>query len=200
MNTQDLQQKIQIALNESIKWGRDNGMSNAYRSAYFCSRVGLLLPREPGSQLLHIGFDCSTHTKTSGEWLLDAVIAEIDGFFVKTIHVAMECESSTSMSEFARDFGKLLNVKSKTKIYLHGLNHSSTAGANNFICDRLDIAAKYIRSIDPGSKWFMGFWPSPKKVKNFPSLWDSFGVSEQYKHLARVCLFEFDGASFVPAT
>ena len=128
MNIHDLQRVIQIALNESIQWGRDNAKSNAYRSAYFCSRVGLLLPRTPGSGLLHVGFDWSTHAKTPGEWLLDAIIAEFDGFFVKTINVAMECESSTSMSEFARDFGKLLNIKSKAKLYLHGLDHSSTAG------------------------------------------------------------------------
>lgn len=200
MNIHDLQLGIQSALDKSIKWGRDNAKSNSERSAYFSSQVGELLPRTPGSELLHIGFNDATHAKTPGEWLLDAVVAECDGSLVKTIHVAMECESNTSMSEFARDFGKLLNVKSKTKLYLHGLNHSTAAGANNLIRKRLDIAAKLIRDLDVDSKWIFGFWPSPKKVKNFPSLWDSFDVSKQYEHLSSVCLFEFDGTSFAPAT
>lgn len=201
MQVHELEHHIQDALNQSVDWGRANTVSNASRSAYFSSQVGRRLSLlVPGTKLFQVGFDDSTHERKPGEWLLDAVLAELDGDFVKAVHVAMECESSTSMRGFAWDFGKLLNIKSREKLYLHGLNHSSSAGANSLVRERLDIAAKLIQDLDPETKWFFGFWPSPEKVQNFPSIWDSFGVSKQYDHLSIVRLFEFDGTSFAPAT
>lgn len=202
MHVHELRDHIQDALDQSIKWSRDNAVSNSTRSAYFSSQVGRRLSRlVPGAKLFQVDVDDVSRERKPGEWLLDAVVAELDGArFVKTVHVAMECESSTSMGGFAWDFGKLLNIKSHEKLYLHGLNHSSSARANTLVTERLDIAARLIQDLDPGTKWFFGFWPSPEKVKNFPSIWDSFGVSRQYDHLSLVRLFEFDGTSFAPAT
>lgn len=201
MQVHELKHHIQDALNHSIAWGCRNSAANSSRSAHFSSQVGRRLSQlTPGTQLFQIDFDDSSQERKPGEWLLDAVLAELDGDFVKAVHVAMECESSTSMRGFAWDFGKLLNIKARKKLYLQGLNHSSSPGANKFVKERLEIATRLIQALDPEAKWFFGFWPSPEKVKSFQSIWDSFGVSEQYDHLSLVRLFEFDRTSFAPAS
>ncbi|QSX38344.1 hypothetical protein [Shewanella sedimentimangrovi] len=202
MNAHQLQKLLEQALSFSIHWKPEGGASNALRSSRFCSEVGkrlpALLPAE--AKLFHIGFQNESVHRVPGEWLLDAVVADIDDIgCVRRVHIAMECESSTAMQSFSWDFGKLLHVKATTKIYLQGLNQALAAAADGFVTERLDLAARLVREEDPGSEWFFGFWPSPEKVRGAESLWDTFN-SGRYLHLGSIRLFQFDGASFVPAT
>ncbi len=130
--------------------------------------------------------------------MLDGAVVEYDERkkFIRKIHVALECESSTKMTEFGKDFSKLLNVKADTKIYLHGLNHVTPAAADKLVTSRLGVARQLIDDCDRGPEWFVGFWPSPMKVNRYPSLWDAFGSPVDYAHLMKIRLYKFDGTKF----
>lgn len=196
MNFQNLRQDLQKALDKSIEWARHE-KSNARKSAYFSFQVGQLLRSlKDGADVLQVGFNESGQ-KESGEWLLDAIVAEKSNHFIGKINIAMECESSTVKYEFERDFAKLIHIKSEMKIYLHGLDHSTSEGADQLIRKRLAQAATYIEQYDHDDKvqWFFAFWPSPKKVRTAESLWDTFKDNKQYAHLRLIRLFEFDGQS-----
>lgn len=201
VNASDLYAQLDEALNASIQWATEAGASNALRSSRFCSEVGRRLPQllDEQAKLFHIGFADEGTRRVSGEWLLDAVVAEQDARgCVRKIHVAMECESSTANAAFAWDFGKLLNVRSVVKIYLQGKNQATAKAAESFSRERLATAANLILELDPHSRWYFGFWPSPEKVRGYESLWDGF-ASGQYRHLRDVRLFQFDGQFFVSA-
>lgn len=204
MNPLELHVRLQDALDFSIAWSQARPASrlqssNAARSGFFCAAVGKVLKSLTpfDSRLRQIGFCESRHKFESGEWMLDGAVVELDEHqFVRRIHVAMECESSTSKIEFATDFGKLLNVKAKTKVFLHGLDQITGKASDDLVSARCGLASQLVRECDPYSDWFLGFWPSPKKVPGLPSLWDDFYGARDYAHLAQIRLYRFDGQGF----
>ena len=209
MDAGKLQSALQQALDTSLAWSRVSDSSrlrtsNAARSGFFCHEAGKRLASfaPKGSKLLQIGFRDKEHEFESGEWMLDGAIVEYDKDerFIRRIHIAMESESSTSLAEVAKDFSKLLNVKARTKIYLHGLDHATAATAEKLINERLGIASALIQECDPYSEWFIAFWPSPRKMGELPSLWDALGKGGRFAHLAEVRLYSFDGKEFDAVT
>lgn len=207
MDARKLQSALQQALETSIGWSKVSDSSrlrtsNAARSGFFCYEAGQRLASfaPEGSKLLQIGFCDDKHAFESGEWMLDAAIVEYDEDekFIRRIHIAMESESSTALAEVAKDFSKLLNVKARTKIYLHGLDHATATTAEKLVNHRLGVASELIRNCDPYAEWFIAFWPSPRKVGERPSLWDELGQGGCFRHLAEVRLYRFDGKEFEP--
>ncbi|MBS7779929.1 hypothetical protein [Acidovorax sp. CCYZU-2555] len=205
-----LRDELNSALSQSMTWcmpdDKQRTVSNAMRSSHFCYMAGKCLTKlAPGlGRLRHISFNDKDIKRESGEWLLDALVAEcdVDAFgaegVVTKIHVAMECESSTAMKDFVIDFSKLLHVKSEAKIYLQGLNQRHEPSARAFMAERLKMASRYIKQIDPVSDWYFGFWPSPLALKidaDDRSLWANIG-DEKNSHLMGVKLYKFNGKEF----
>lgn len=114
--------------------------------------------------MIQIEFVEGSLRRRSGQWLLDAVVAERDEKgIVRRINIAMECESSTALQAFSCDFGKLLHVRSATKLYLQGLNPFYPWATDAFVTRTLQRASDLVRAVDPYTAWFFGFWPSPKR-------------------------------------
>ena len=207
-----LHRQLTLALEVSVAWSghaKHPKAANAYRSAYFCYQAGCLLDQAicdlcaPSPiKKRQICFD-EHDEKIPGEWLLDIVWTEDyepNGDFKcaipKKVCCAVECESNTSINEFFVDFAKLVNVISPIKIFLAGLNHTTSEKAYAYQKMRLEQAAKYISASKPVSEdteWYVGFWPSPKS-KECVSLWDSF---REYPHLNAIYLYRFVDCRFV---
>lgn len=205
-----LRHALNDALLQSMEWFQSSEelrkASNALRSSHFCYMAGKCLTKlSPGlGRLRHISFNDKDVKRQPGEWLLDAVVAECDADefgaagMVSKIHVAMECESSTAMKEFATDFSKLLHVKAEKKIYLQGLNQRHEPSARAFMAQRLQLASRYIQKIDPDPTWYFGFWPSPLALKikaDDRSLWANMNNGSN-SHLNGVKLYKFNGQEF----
>lgn len=179
---------------------------NSKRSSLFVSILGEKLYsnfKDKNHSLKVIGVD-SNGDNIQGEWLLDIVIAKsieiVEKNYSTTAMInlewAVESESNTSLDEFVWDFSKLAMVKSQNYIYLHGFNHGTEDGSNNFFRRRLDIAKKILLAGDgmPNSFYF-AFWPSPAKPKfktKANSIWDLLTDCNlfQYNHLRQIHLYK----------
>jgi hypothetical protein len=132
--------------------------------------------------------------KYTGEWLLDIAITQNTDGFRKKIILAVESESDTSIKSFNDDFAKLIHIKAQNYIYLNGINHSSTQGMENYISNRLEYAESLLNA-NEFPIFFIAFWPSPKKVKNSESIWNSI-LDGKYLHLNKVFLYEYISGKF----
>lgn len=138
--------------------------------------------------------------KIAGEWLVDACITEDarpsnphgSGCtnFVERIVFAMESESDPGTQSFSDDFAKLVHLNASVKLYLNGLNQTSSDGMDDYICRRLKYAQDQIRRTRSPGQWFIGFWPSPAKHERYGdvSAWQC-----PPSHLRTIRLFEFRG-------
>lgn len=206
---------IRNALDESRNWAHArvaNGreVSNSLKSSMFCTKVGEHLYD-------HVGRDSTkrqivvteTGERAAGEWLLDIVWTEDEirsakgpkGSMPRRIRCALECESSTNGQEFFKDFAKLLNIRSRTKIFLGGLNQVKENFAKAYMDKRVNEAARYVSECEGNRKdtdWYIGFWPSPTGTQT-TSLWDSLD-KPSHAHLAIPYVFQYDPdvAGFVP--
>lgn len=207
-----LHRQLILALEDSVAWRgyiKHPKAANAYRSAYFCYQVGCLLDQtmcdlcaSSPIKKRQICFD-EHDEKVPGEWLLDIVWTEdykpneaYKCNIPKKVWCAVECESNTSINEFFVDFAKLLNIISPIKIFLAGLNQTTSEKADAYQRMRLDQAAQCIAASNPASvdtEWYIGFWPSPKNKKGV-SLWDSFN---EHPHLNAIHLYRYVDSSFV---
>jgi hypothetical protein len=118
--------------------------------------------------------------KEPGEWLLDIAIVqktEIEDHGSKSVSNintrmiwAVESESSTSLKDFADDFGKLLCVKADEYLYLNGLDQQPGKNQELFISRRIETIErglnKKLREIrNQPANFYMAFWPSPSNGK-----------------------------------
>ena len=114
-----------------------------------------------------------------GEWLFDMCITDeielIDSSYpssrsdinVKILFV-LECEFSTSLKEFGKDFGKLLCSNADKVLFIQGLNQEEKY-VRDFINRRNRIIEKNFANL--GINFFIAYVPSPgKKVDK--SYWD----------------------------
>jgi hypothetical protein len=171
---------------------KDHTHANYFRSAKFVYEVAKCLWDDlyltSGKKLrgkkLHVQKVDDQGNKSPGEWLYDICITktkkvdEANGQKSSSAHInteiiwAIESESSTSLSEFCDDFGKLICSGAQNCLYLHGLDQTTETGRNEFIKRRLEtIQGSLLANINSGVNFYMGFWPSPKKVGG-KSIWD----------------------------
>lgn len=127
----------------------------------------------------------------SGEWLYDMCITEqiqiqdekyLDSTAMINTKVlfAMECEFSTSIKEFAQDFGKLLCSNSEYILYIQGLNQESDY-YEDFIKRRKSIIENKFSHIK--KRLFLAFVPSPEKTSKNKSFWDFHHNPETLIHV-----------------
>ena len=194
------------ALVTSRDWARDRTISNATRSARFCSDVcgnldGLLCGA--GLTPRYIRVD-DQGTKYPGEWLLDGAWTEdvtpdkqMTKAVPRKIRCALECESSTSGFDYFTDFSKLLSVASDTKLFLVGLNQQTKQGAFRYINRRVLQSSALVRDqYDPTlpTDWYLAFWPSPLDVGG-QSLWERID-DETLTHLRTIVLYHYVDSTF----
>jgi hypothetical protein len=215
LQARTLYEAISGALRDSRDWvgqrrKRNHEVSNSLKSSMFCTKVGERLDTHVGTDATRRQIVVTESGKREpGEWLLDIVWTEDEARTVRgssssmprRIRCALECESSTNGQEFFKDFAKLLNIRSRTKIFLGGLTQGKLITAKSYMDRRLAEAARYIRECEGNCKdtdWYIGFWPSPKGGQK-TSLWDSLD-QPTHSHLAIAYVFQYDqnAASFVP--
>lgn len=205
LQARDLHLVMRSALDDSLSWAerKKNGtqvVSNSLRSSMFCTQIGRHLHRHVGNDVTKRQIVVTEDGKReAGEWLLDIVWTEdldaaseiLDHKMPWRIRCAVECESSTAWREFFKDFAKLLNVRSPTKIFLGGLNQKTPAAAMEYMNDRLMEAQKFIRIYEGANtdvNWFIGFWPSPTGTR-YSSLWDKLG---ELRHLRIPYVYQYN--------
>ena len=211
MREYGLKEALNTALQESLAWKgykKYPKSMNSNRSAYFCHQVGLQLnevferrfPEQPLTRR-QIKFDHNDNKK-AGEWLLDIVWCEkiqpdpmSKSRHPSKIYGAVECESNTSAKEFFKDFSKLVHVRSKIKLYLAGVNHTTKEGMKNYIRIRKDQTTQFLNDTGVSSEldeWYLAFWPSPMYNRDDSrdddrySLWDKLDI---YPHLNKIRVF-----------
>lgn len=197
---QELKSLLKIALAKSIE-AKDRGKfrgrpgSNSLRSARFVWEVSECLWKsyegKPGLErfVQRVNDD---GIKKGGEWMLDIAIARVlplraekSQDLVNTELVwAVESEYSTRRGEFARDFGKLICVRSETKLYLNGFNHA-VGNEGPFIVRRVEEVTAFLDRVSKvegesqiggffNRALYLSFWPSPEQDPNgTASLWDT---------------------------
>lgn len=169
-------------------------VSNTHRSAKFVYEVAEQLHRfSDDDDILYVQKVDDSGVKKSGEWMYDITIAENKSItdpkyphrrisFISTIKWAVESEYSTSLREFSKDFSKLLIGKPYNILYLNGLDQADEIDANKYIMRRIETTEGIIRESEvlSGSSIpniYMGFWPTPQKVKRNwknKSQWDFY--------------------------
>ncbi|MEC4718157.1 hypothetical protein RY831_03290 [Noviherbaspirillum sp. CPCC 100848] len=200
---------LQLAITEALRASRDwielsrdeIQITNSLKSSMFCTQIGKQLAPyfKNGTTKRQITVSEDNGERVGGEWLLDIVWTEDErrdagehrGLMPRRIRCAVECESSTSGHEFFKDFAKLLNVRSSTKIFLGGLNQLTEAAAEDYMVRRVREASQYVRDYDgnsDGTNWYIGFWPSPKGTVT-SSLWDTL---DSMPHLTRANVYHYD--------
>ena len=202
----DVLDALSRALATSRDWARDRAVSNATRSARFCSDVcgnldGLLC----GAGLTPRYIRVDDHgTKFPGEWMLDGSWTEDvtpDEQMTKAvplkIRCALECESSTSGFDYFTDFSKLLSIASDTKLFLAGLNQQTKQAACRYISRRIQqTSALVYDQYNPASPtdWYLAFWPSPLNVGG-QSLWKRIDDGA-LTHLRAIVLYQYVDRTF----
>ena len=204
LHQNDVLDELSRALATSRDWARDRTISNAVRSARFCSEVcGNLGALLCGAALTPRYIRVDDHgTKFPGEWMLDGTWTEDvtpDEQMTKTvplkIRCALECESSTSGFDYFTDFSKLLSIASDTKFFLAGLNQQTKHAACRYISRRVrQTSALVSDQYDPASPadWYLAFWPSPLNVGG-QSLWERID-DEPLAHLRSIVLYRYQNA------
>ena len=205
LHQNDFLDALSQALATSRDWARGRRISNATRSARFCSDVcgninGLLY----GAALTprYISVD-DQGNRSPGEWLLDGTWTEDvtpDDRMTKgvpaKIRYALECESSTSGFDYFTDFSKLLSITSDIKLFLAGLNQRKKHAARSYINLRVQQSSALVDQYDPTSStdWYLAFWPSPLAVDG-RSLWEIID-EEVLTHLQAIVLYRFADHTF----
>ena len=171
--------------------------SNSRRSAKFVYEVAERLRELEGlrSDQIDVQRVDERGDKKPGEWLLDIAIAKRIEIcdpgrpndrpvsMRASLQWAVESEFAVSLESFAEDFGKLLCVNAKNRMYLNGMNQDSEKTRSSYVNRRLEtVRAALDGSATSGKNFWMGFWPSPEKKGLVDSLWDdpSYGdLTEQ---------------------
>lgn len=206
LNSQLLHALINTSMRDSLAWvgGRTaegHTVPNSLKSSMFCTQIGQNLDHFYSGegvvkrQIIVNG----DGERTAGEWLLD--IAWTEGWISKTavlkvhrpglLRCAVECESSTAGREFFKDFAKLVNIRSRTKIFLGGLNQITSSAAEAYRERRVDEAGEFVRELEgaeSSTDWYIGFWPSPAGTLD-TSLWDRL---DEYPHLSRGYVYRYN--------
>jgi hypothetical protein len=192
VNVQAVREIILAALSEAKRVQR----SPKLQSSKFVEEIGKRLKKElcPASNdKSHLKVQTVNETGTGkipGEWLLDAVIYEyfneVDRrfpkspvHFLKNIVWSVESESNTRLTEMAKDFNKLLAIKSDNYLYLNGVNQKTPEDRLKYMLHRLETAKRVIDRVakESGLKsFYFAFWPSPERVRG-QSLWDDNNVN-----------------------
>ena len=191
---------------------------NSNRSAKFVSEIAAGIDRALNKSsdvpafLVNSQWVNDDGQRTSGEWLLDIAVTTLFQLTEQSnqtdlsvaIEWAVECEYSTSLEQFAADFGKLICVRSKKQLYLNGINQTTPDGRTKYIERRLVTAAGALEPVaDLMSNFYFGFWPSPEKPKpasrhrDESSLWE---VEELSDLLSSVQLYRYSAGErrFIP--
>lgn len=165
-------------------------ISNAKASSYFVFRLAKKLAEMcPGSEMKVQGFkdECISKEKTTGEWLLDIVIAEMGSAetpekrvvggqrsarYVRKIKWAVESEFSTSIASFAADFSKLLHIKADNYLYVHGLNQVDEGSLKAYMNMQMKLCRSLVSEAGITAPFYVAFVPtSGKSCKNI-SRWE----------------------------
>ncbi|MCK8818142.1 hypothetical protein MWH28_12320 [Natroniella sulfidigena] len=139
--------------------------------------------------------------KQSGEWLLDIVIkkefeiADPDkkqskANLVKDVLWAIESESSTSIKEMAKDFGKLVVINAENYVYLNGVDQKTIENVNAYIKRRIETVEDIMDKIGErfiGKNLYYGFWPKPGSSNWSENYWDNLSIKDLK---SRIKLFE----------
>lgn len=177
---------------------------NVDKSSLFCAtfaeglhRLWMQHVHREANLLQCIGFKdkASGTQREAGEYLVDIALSRDISFhppaLVPLIEVAAEVESQTSSNAFYRDFSKLLNIQAGTKFFLGGVAHRTEAGMRIYMRRRLDEIQRYLVSAQDQSDWFIGFWPSPKDVRQRGGgsrcNWENLPTYQQRPGLFRYC-------------
>ena len=204
----DILDALSKALDTSRDWARGREISNATRSARFCSDVcGNLDRLLSGASLARRYISVGDHGKRRpGERLLDGTWTEdvrpdnrMSRGVQARIRFALECESSTSGVDYFTDFSKLLSISSDIKLFLAGLNQRTKTGACSYIDLRVQQSGAMVDRYDQTSpaNWYHAFWPSPLAVDG-RSLWELIDDGE-IAHLHNVVLYQFADNTFEKA-
>ena len=210
LHPDDVLDGLSQALATSRNWARGREISNATRSARFCSDVcgniegllhdGTLTPLRPR----YISVN-EQGERSPGEWLLDGTwtedvrpddrMGERKGVPAK-IRCALECESSTSGFDYFMDFSKLLLITSDVKLFLAGLNQKTKSAACSYVNLRVQQSSELVDQYDSTSPtdWYLAFWPSPLAVDG-RSLWERID-EEPLTHLRTIVLYQFSDRTF----
>jgi len=198
-----------LALVQARRWAHTANWPNSRKSAMFCSElcdaldpmIRRSLPDDKATtSCRRISID-HEGKGVAGEWLLDGVWTtdhEMGSTCIPIrIECALECESSTSQTEFFKDFAKVLAVQAPVRLFYAGLNQATPSKAEEYISRRTkqvtELLAKGSQSGVEG-EWYLAFWPSPLKKEN-ESLWSKLDRG-LYSHLDQVSLFRFSRGEF----
>ncbi|MFK7950263.1 MAG: hypothetical protein AB8G11_21925 [Saprospiraceae bacterium] len=155
--------------------------NNSLRSSYFVSLIGDELKKDFKGKDLKVNYqkvNKLTKEKESGEWLFDICVTtqlklnHRESSKINTsILLACESEFSTDLSDFTKDFGKLICSNAKQLLFIQGLNQESSKGRENFIQKRQNLIiselSDYIKN-----DFVLAFIPTPGKVGNLRSFWN----------------------------
>ena len=176
---------------------------NTLRSSYFLSELARSIHSDffiESKLNVPIVEDESIHKK-SGEWLYDfCITSQIEivdinyqsKALVNTeVLFAAESEFSTSISDFAIDFSKLLCSKATQYCYVQGLNQKTEEGRKKFINGRQDIIRNQLNELIIDD-FVLAFVPTPGKVDG-NSFWELEGV----KDWIRIFIYNKSANSFI---
>ena len=170
---------------------------NKLKSAKFVSIFGELIFNKffkSSDNVLNMVKVDNSGYKQHGEWLLDITITQDSKGFKKNIILAVESESDSSEKAFNDDFAKLIHIKAINYIYLNGVNQKTPKGLENYISKRL-LYAENILNFSNYSSFYLGFWPSPKKISKIDSIWLAF-PNDIYSHLNKIFLYKLINGKF----
>ena len=208
LHPNDVLDALSQALRVSRDWARGRRISNATRSARFCSDVcetldGLLCG-VVSTQLTrrYISVD-DQGRRSPGEWLLDGTWTEdvtpdvrMSKGVPAKVRCALECESRSSGISYFTDFSKLLSITSDIKLFLAGINQRTKQGACSYMNLRIKQSGALVDKYEPSftTDWYLAFWPSPLAVGG-RSLWERID-DEAITHLSAVVLYRFSDHAF----
>jgi hypothetical protein len=179
--------------------------SNPYRSSKFVSELAANFEIPKSGYHKNRKEINKEGERVKGEWLLDTFITKLkkieelnglkemkeSGHWKKWKDIefqiagswAIESEFKSSYKELAKDFSKLLCVKSDNYLYVNGFNQRTKSGRTNFINTRLELVNLILNETEPYYNLFFAFCPSPYKIHEKDvkgkSFWDLY---EEYKN------------------
>ena len=181
MDTKTLKSVFTKARKDSISLCHKspNSLKSTLFVQYVCDALIHLCPSNKEFHLFCQRINDEWCGKKPGEWLLDGVIAQVLEIeerkirkpFRTNIEWAVESEASTRLEDFLDDFGKLMVVESKNKLYLNGYRSDTLEKYINYRDKRLKIATELLTNFHTKGNFYFGFWPSP--AGNF---WDEVTI------------------------
>ena len=91
---------------------------------------------------------------------------------------AIESEFSTGINDFSVDFAKLLHIKSKSYLYIAGLNQVQKVSRKNYIEAQTQLAKELVKQHQISEPFYIVFVPTPGRSKQYTSIWDGFELDE----------------------